>query len=194
MKRICVFCGSASGNKLLYLKLAKQTGSLLAANSIDLVYGGAQVGLMGAVADSAMANGSKAIGVLPRFLSREEIAHPTLTELIMVESMHERKLKMSELADGFMVLPGGYGTLEELFEIVTWAQLGLHEKPIGIVNAENYYGLLIQQLDKMVDEGLLRQANRDILLVASTPDEVLGLMKEFKPIPGNDVMSNVEQT
>lgn len=176
------------------MQLGTQTGRLLADNGIDLVYGGAQVGLMGAVANACMAAGAKAIGVIPVFLSREEIAHHGLTELIMVESMHERKLKMSELADGFMVLPGGYGTLEELFEIVTWAQLGLHNKPIGLVNANGYYTAMVQQLEHMVQEGLLRQSNLDLLQIADTPEAVLQLMKDYQPVAGNDVLSSPEQT
>lgn len=149
---------------------------------------------MGAVADACMAGGAKVTGVIPTFLSRKEIAHHGLTELIVVESMHQRKLKMSELSDGFIVLPGGYGTLEELFEIVTWAQLGLHQKPIGIVNANNYYSLLIAQLHKMVEEGLLRQSNLDLLLVAETPEAVLALMRNYKPAESVDFLSSPEQT
>lgn len=154
---------------------------MLVRENIELVYGGAQVGLMGAVANTVLDGGVAVIGVIPHFLSREEIAHHGLTELIKVDSMHQRKLKMSELADGFITLPGGYGTLEELFEIITWAQLGLHDKPIGVVNAAGYYDFLINQLDHMVTQGLLKQKYRDMLLFADTPDELLQKMRAYEP-------------
>lgn len=176
------------------MRSATEVGQKLAENNIDLVYGGAQVGLMGAVADAVMAKGGKVTGVIPHFLSREEIAHHGLTELIRVESMHERKTKMAELADAFITLPGGYGTLEELFEIITWAQLGLHNKPIGILNLNGYYDCLIAQLDHMVKAGLLRQINRDMLLVADNPIALLKLIKNYQAPPARPLLERDEQT
>lgn len=176
-----MFCASSPGTEPVYRQVAIDTGRLLVQQKLELVYGGAQVGLMGAVANAVLDGGLPVIGVIPHFLSREEIAHHGLTELILVESMHERKLKMSELADGFIALPGGFGTLEELFEIVTWAQLGLHDKPIGIVNVAGYYDFLINQLDHMVTQGLLKAKYRDMLLFADTPEAVLELMRAYEP-------------
>jgi uncharacterized protein (TIGR00730 family) len=143
MKRITVFCGSSSGTEEIYTTQATLLGETLAIRNIELVYGGAKVGLMGAVADGVLNQGGKVIGVLPNFLGAKEIAHPKLTELILVATMHERKTKMNDLCDGVIVLPGGFGTLDELFEMLTWAQLGLHKKPIAILNVDGYYDALI---------------------------------------------------
>lgn len=194
MKKICVFCASTPGHDPIYMNAAKQVGEMLALNNIDLVYGGAQVGLMGAVADAVMAKGGQAIGVIPHFLSREEIAHHSLTELIKVDSMHQRKTQMAELADGFITLPGGYGTLEELCEIVTWAQLGLHKKPIGLLNLNCFYDHFIAQLDHMVQAGLLRQKNRDMLLVADTPETLLQAMQQYQAPDSVPLIETDEQT
>ena len=153
MKRVTVFCGSSSGSEDLYYKQAYMLGSSLAKRGIGVVYGGAKVGLMGAVADGALGAGGEVIGVLPNFLRSKEIAHMGLTELIQVESMHERKLKMNELCDGVIALPGGYGTMEEFFEMITWAQLGLHQKPIALLNINGFYDSLINLVQTMVDHG-----------------------------------------
>lgn len=180
MKSITVFCGSSFGSEEIYKEQATLLGKTLAQNNIQLVYGGANVGLMGAVADGALDRGGKVIGVLPYFLKSKEIAHKQLTELILVETMHERKTKMNELCDGVIVLPGGYGTLEEFFEMITWAQLGLHQKPIGILNIYGFYDDLIRLVQNMVDKGFLKQINRDMLLISNNIDELLEMMRNYK--------------
>lgn len=180
MKSITVFCGSSFGSEDIYKEQAVLLGQTLAKNNIQLVYGGANVGLMGAVADGALAGGGKVVGVLPYFLQSKEIAHKQLSELILVETMHERKTKMNELCDGVIVLPGGYGTLEEFFEMITWAQLGLHQKPIGILNIDGFYDDLISLVENMVDKGFLKQINRDMLLINDTIDELLEIMRNYK--------------
>ena len=169
MQSVCVFCGSSSGFDPAYVDTANALGRLLAAEGLTLVYGGACVGLMGAVADATLAAGGKAVGVLPDFLRRKELAHPKLTELHVVSSMHERKARMAELADGFIALPGGMGTLEEFCEIITWAQLGLHKKPCGLLNVAGYYDGLIAFLDHSARERFVRQEQRDMLVVESDP-------------------------
>ncbi|AZA88389.1 TIGR00730 family Rossman fold protein [Chryseobacterium shandongense] len=185
MKSITVFCGSSFGSEDIYKEQAALLGKTLAKNNIPLVYGGANVGLMGAVADGALDEGGRVVGVLPYFLQSKEIAHKQLTELILVETMHERKTKMNELCDGVIVLPGGYGTLEEFFEMITWAQLGLHQKPIGILNIDGFYNDLINLVQNMVDKGFLKQINRDMLLISDTIDELLEIMINYKaPIVG----------
>jgi len=153
MKSIVVFCGSSSGNMRIYTDIAFSLGEKLAQKNIDLVYGGAQIGVMGAVANGALTAGGKVIGVLPHFLKTKEIEHKGVTEMILVETMHERKLKMHELSDGIITLPGGFGTMEEFFEVLTWGQLGLHNNPIGILNAGGFYNSLIHQINHMVSEG-----------------------------------------
>ncbi|WP_163400335.1 TIGR00730 family Rossman fold protein [Flavobacterium fluviatile] len=180
MKRITVFCGSSFGTEEIYKEQAVILGKTLAEQNIELVYGGANVGLMGAVADGVLNNGGKAIGVLPNFLRSKEIAHLGLTELIVVESMHERKTKMNDLCDGVIALPGGFGTLEELFEMVTWAQLGLHKKPIAILNINGFYNSLIQLTETMVSKGLLKDVNQQMLLVSDDIDDLLDKMKNYK--------------
>jgi uncharacterized protein (TIGR00730 family) len=156
MKSITVFCGSSFGSDEKYKEQATLLGQTLAQQNIQLIYGGANVGLMGAVADGILNEGGKAIGVLPHFLQSKEIAHTQLTELILVESMHERKTKMNDLCDAVIVLPGGYGTLEEFFEMITWAQLGLHKKPIAVLNIDGFYDDLIKLVQMMVDKGFLK--------------------------------------
>lgn len=179
MKRITVFCGSSFGTETIYTEQATLLGKTLAKEKIELVYGGANVGLMGAVADGVLNNGGKAIGVLPNFLRSKEIAHLGLTELILVESMHERKTKMNDLCDGVIALPGGFGTLEELFEMLTWAQLGLHKKPIAILNINGFYDSLIQLTEVMVEKGLLKDVNQQMLLVSDTIDDLLDKMNNY---------------
>jgi len=182
MQSVCVFCGSSSGLDPAYVDAANRLGRALAGEGITLVYGGACVGLMGAVADAALAAGGKAIGVLPDFLRRKELAHPRLTELHVVDSMHERKARMAELSDGFIALPGGMGTLEELFEIITWAQLGLHAKPCGLLNVHRYYDPLIEFVSRMADEGFIKDKHKGLVLAADTPEEMLAAMRAFEPI------------
>lgn len=179
MKRITVFCGSSSGTEMGYKTQAWSVGQMLALNNIELVYGGAKIGLMGAVADGALSNGGKVTGVLPVFLKSKEIAHEQLTELILVDTMHERKTKMNDLCDGIIALPGGYGTLEELFEILTWAQLGLHKKPIGILNVNGFYDALVNLVQTMVDKGFLKQINQQMLLVSDNIEDLLNKMNSY---------------
>jgi uncharacterized protein (TIGR00730 family) len=179
MKRITVFCGSSFGTEEIYKEQATLLGQTLAKQNIELVYGGANVGLMGAVADGILKEGGKAIGVLPNFLRSKEIAHLGLTELILVESMHERKTKMNDLCDGVIALPGGFGTLEELFEMLTWAQLGLHKKPIAILNINGFYDALIELTKVMVEKGLLKDVNQKMLLVSDNIDDLLEQMKNY---------------
>ena len=180
MNRITVFCGSNFGTDNEFEFQAKELGKKLALENIELVYGGANVGLMGAVANGALEESGKVIGVLPSFLKSKEIAHEGLTELILVESMLERKSKMNDLCDGVIALPGGFGTLDELFEMLTWGQLGLHKKPIGILNTNGFYNDLITFLDKMVEKGLLKEVNRNMVLISENIDELLTKMKSYK--------------
>jgi uncharacterized protein (TIGR00730 family) len=180
MKSITVFCGSSFGSDEIYKEQATLLGQTLAKQNIQLIYGGANVGLMGAVADGILLEGGKAIGVLPHFLQSKEIAHQNLTELILVETMHERKTKMNDLCDGVIVLPGGYGTLEEFFEMITWAQLGLHKKPIAILNIDGFYDDLIKLVQTMVDKGFLKQINQEMLLVSDSIDALLEKMRNYQ--------------
>lgn len=190
MQSITVFCGSSSGSKPIYAEQATSLGRTLAQRGITVIYGGAQVGLMGAVADGALAEGGKVIGVIPGFLGRKEIAHSGLTELIVVKSMHERKQEMNELCTGAIALPGGFGTLEELFEMLTWAQLGLHQKPIGVLNVDGYYDDLIRLLQRMVDNGLLKKSNYAMVLVADTIEGLLQKMEDYEPSQETKWMTN----
>ncbi|MGA2277410.1 MAG: TIGR00730 family Rossman fold protein [Terracidiphilus sp.] len=173
LHRVAVYCGSADGNDPSFLVEARSLGAALAAAGMGLVYGGANVGLMGAVADAALAGGAEVIGVLPEVLVGREIAHDGLTHFELVRTMHERKARMSELADAFLVLPGGYGTLEEMLEAVTWAQLGLHSKPVILINTAGYWEELLKFLDSAVDAGFLKQKNRDLLRVAASAKEAV---------------------
>jgi uncharacterized protein (TIGR00730 family) len=179
MKRITVFCGSSFGTEEIYTTQATQLGKTLAKHNIELVYGGANVGLMSAVADGVLNEGGKVIGVLPNFLKSKEIAHEHLTELILVDSMHERKNKMNELSDGVIALPGGFGTLEEFFEMLTWAQLGLHKKPIAILNINGFYDSLMDLVQTMVKKGFLKEVNQKMILVSDDIDELLDKMKKY---------------
>ncbi|GBF49889.1 hypothetical protein LPTSP4_14090 [Leptospira ryugenii] len=181
MKRICVFCGSSSGDQSLYRETAFRLGEAIGERGFSLVYGGANVGLMGAVAEGTLSKGGQVIGVLPNFLQKKEIAHTSLTELLLVESMHERKSKMNELSDGVIALPGGFGTMEELFEVLTWSQLGLLEKPIALLNLNGFYEPLLLLLDQMVKSGFLKQENKEMLLVANSISHVLDQMLAYSP-------------
>jgi uncharacterized protein (TIGR00730 family) len=182
-QRISVFCGSSFGTASVYKDIAFELGRTLAQQNIGLVYGGANVGLMGAVADGALSEKGEVIGVLPHFLQRKELAHTELAELHLVETMHERKLKMNELSDGVIALPGGFGTLEEFFEILTWGQLRLHSKPVALLNAEGFYDTLITFLQETVQKGFLRQENYSILLVGTSPESTLQQMRSYQPSP-----------
>lgn len=179
MKSIVVFCASSFGHDPIFEEQAAKVGQTLAKRSIQLIYGGGRVGLMGTVADGALAAGGEVIGVIPAFLNTKEREHQGVTKLITVDTMHERKRIMNEYAEGIIALPGGFGTLEELFEMITWAQLGLHKKPVGILNTAGYYSHLIQFIDHMVEQGLLRTENRSILLVADTIEGLLEKMENY---------------
>lgn len=180
MKRVTVFCGSSFGTDEIYKTQAILLGNKMADENIGLVYGGANVGLMGAVADGVLEKGGEVFGVLPNFLRSKEIAHDHLTELFLVETMHERKTKMNDLCDGVIALPGGFGTLEEFFEMLTWAQLGLHKKPIAILNIDGFYDSLITFIQTTVDKGFLKQVNQDMLIVSDNIEELLDKMKNYE--------------
>ncbi len=180
IKRIVVFCASSSGHGEVYIQAAKVAGQVFANNDIQLIYGGGRVGLMGVIADAVMEHGGEVIGVIPKFLNSKEIGHTEITELIEVETMHERKAKMNSLCDGVIALPGGFGTLEELFEMITWAQLGLHKKPIGILNVNGYYDHLIALIQHMVDSGLLKKENQEMVLVADNMEKLLEQMDQYE--------------
>ena len=189
MKSIVVFCGSGEGYNEVYREAAEQMGITLAARHIRIIYGGAKVGLMGALADAALDQGGRVIGVIPEFLKTEEVAHEGLTELITVATMHERKLKMHELSDGIIAMPGGWGTMEELFEMLTWGQLGLHSKPVGLLNVNGYYDALKALCDNMVQEGFLNEYVNAMLLVSDSVDELLEKMAAYEPMERPKVMT-----
>lgn len=180
VRRLCVFCGSSMGNLADYRAAAAELGELLARREIGVVYGGASVGLMGTVADSALAAGGEVIGVIPRLLQEKELAHPGLTALHVVDTMHQRKALMAELCDGFIALPGGMGTFEEFFEVLTWGQLGMHRKPCGLLNVAGYYDRLLAFVDQAVVEGFVRREQRGMLLAAQRPAELLALFAAYR--------------
>jgi uncharacterized protein (TIGR00730 family) len=170
---ICVFCGSATGINPVYAEAAKELGQSMASSSIRLIYGGGNIGLMGIVADAVMNNGGEVTGVIPDFLLRREVGHRGITTLEVVDSMHQRKKRMADLSDAFIAIPGGWGTLDELAEILTWRQLGLINHPIGLLNLNNFFTPLLQQMVTMVGEGFLREENLDFLKIGNSPKEVL---------------------
>jgi uncharacterized protein (TIGR00730 family) len=181
VRSICVFCGSNSGHDPAYESAARSLGETLAEAGITLVYGGGRVGLMGVVANAVIDAGGEAIGVIPKSLVEREIAHNNLSGLHVVGSMHERKAMMSDLSEGFIALPGGTGTLEEFFEVLTWAQLGEHGKPCGLLNVAGYYDPLLTVFDHMVDRGFLSETNRSLVLVETEPAALLGRFEEYRP-------------
>lgn len=181
MRRVCVFCGSSPGIRPSYTAAARSLARGLHAAGLGLVYGGAHVGLMGALADEVLAAGGTVTGVIPRALEEREIAHRGLTELHVVETMHERKALMADLSDGFVALPGGMGTLEELFEVLTWGQLGLHRKPTGLLDVGGYFEPLIAFLDRMVGEGFLRPEHRALVLVEPEPEALIAGLATHRP-------------
>jgi uncharacterized protein (TIGR00730 family) len=181
MKRLCVFCGSSFGARPEFALLASEVGALLAERGIGLVYGGGRVGLMGVLADSVLAGGGEVIGVIPKALADWEVAHKNLTDLRIVSTMHERKALMHELSDGFIALPGGLGTYEELFEIATWGQLGIHAKPIGLLDVAGYFDPLKEMIARGVEEQFIRPEHAALLLTASSPIELLDTMVNFQP-------------
>jgi uncharacterized protein (TIGR00730 family) len=179
IKRICVFCGSSLGARPAYKEAAERLGELLAERGIGVVFGGGCIGLMGALADAALRKGGEVIGVIPESLVRREIAHQGVTKLHVVETMHQRKALMADLSDAFIALPGGYGTLEELLEAITWSQLGIQQKPCGLLNVEKYWDGLLAALDHAVDEQFVRPENAQLVLVAQTPERMLERLKEW---------------
>ncbi|MBB3258742.1 hypothetical protein F4827_003611 [Paraburkholderia bannensis] len=179
MKAVCVYCGSSSGAKPVYNEAAQAFGRALVQADLGLVYGGGKVGLMGVIADTVMAEGGRAIGVIPELLLDKEVGHNGLTELHVVPDMHHRKKMMADLSDGFVALPGGAGTLEELFEVFTWAQLGYHHKPVGILNIDGFYDPLITLFEHTVSEGFMRQAYLDMLQIDSDPAALIGKLQRY---------------
>lgn len=185
MKKICVFAGSNLGEREEFQTEARKLGEMLVKNGYELVYGGSCVGLMGEVADEVLKLGGRVTGVMPRGLFRGEIVHEGLTELIEVETMHERKAKMAELADAFIALPGGYGTFEELFEVVCWSQIGIHEKPVGVLNVANFYTPLLQMVEKAAEEGFMNPSNKELIAAGETAEELLSKIENYKrPVMG----------
>ena len=180
-QKICVFCGSNLGIRPVYRTAAEQLASLLVRRGIDLVYGGGNVGLMGVLADTVLASGGKVTGVIPESLMAREVGHLGLTELRVVSSMHERKAVMSDLSDAFIALPGGFGTLEEFCEVVTWSQLGIHERPCGLLNVDGHYDPLLRLFDDAVREGFLHPDNRALVLDDDAPERLLEKMAQFTP-------------
>jgi len=189
LKRVGVFCGSSSGVNALYTEAARAVGRLLCRRGVELVYGGGNVGLMGVLADACLAEGGRVIGVIPQALVDKEVAHQGLTELRVVSSMHERKAAMAELSDAFAALPGGYGTWEELFEMLTWTQLGIQRKACGLLNVNGYYDPLLELADQAVSEGFLREANRELLLSDDEPERLLDRLSrlEHRAQHGRDI-------
>ncbi|MBT8364826.1 MAG: TIGR00730 family Rossman fold protein [Deltaproteobacteria bacterium] len=181
MQSICIFCGSSTGKNSSYTSVAVECGKLLAERKLTLVYGGGNIGLMGEIAHSVINHGGKAIGVIPQFLVEKELVYKDLTEIRVVDTMHERKAMMAELADAFIAMPGGFGTLEETVEVLTWAQLGLHRKPIGLMNIDGYYDYLNNFFDHMVTEGFLMREYKDMLLIREDPAAMLVSLTTFEP-------------
>lgn len=180
MKRLCVFCGSSPGVRPAYVQTARALGALLAARGVGVVYGGASIGVMGAVADGALQAGGEVIGIIPEKLAVREVSHDGLSALHVVDSMHERKALMAELSDAFVALPGGIGTFEELFEVWTWAQLGMHAKPCALLDVEGYYAPLLAFVEHSVAEGFLRPVYRDMLIVADDAESLLSRLADWQ--------------
>lgn len=180
IRKIAVFCGASAGRDDLYRQAAYETGKVLAKEGIGIIFGGGKVGLMGALADGALDNGGEVTGVIPGFLKDKELAHPRVSQLIETETMHERKTKMNELCDGVIALPGGYGTLDELFEMLTWSQLGLHQKPIALLNVNSFFDPLLRMIQTMTDESFLKEVYRDMVLCESEIYPLLQKMQEYK--------------
>ena len=180
MKTIAVYCGSSSGNNVVYKENARATGRFLAQKGIDLIFGGGKVGLMGVLADAALEAGGKVTGVIPGFLQTKEVAHEKLNELIVVENMHARKALIQEMSDGFIALPGGYGTLEEFFEMLTWGQLGLHPKPVGLLNIAGFFDHILASLDHMVQEGFVHKINREMVLCDRKTEDLFEQMQAYR--------------
>lgn len=182
LNKVCVYCGSSSGKDPVFLQAARSMGEEIARRHLTLVYGGGRVGLMGAVARTVLEKGGEVIGVIPKALEEQELAFHDLLELHVVNSMHERKALMAELSDGFIALPGGYGTIEEIFEVLTWVQLGIHAKPCGLLNTGGYYDRLLDFLDHAVAQNFVHQPHRDLFLQAVDPGELLDSFEAYQPV------------
>lgn len=191
-KSICLFCGSRTGADPAYERAADLTGALIARRGWKLIYGGGSVGLMGIVANAVLREGGEAVGVIPKFLATRELLHTGLTELKVVASMHERKAVMADLSGAFLALPGGYGTLEELFEVITWSQLGLHHKPVGLLNVSGYFSPLLQFLDRGFDDGFIREQERRHLIVDDDPERILSTLAAVAPPPDPNLLRCAE--
>lgn len=181
MKSICVYCGSSFGEKPAYAQAARDLANALTKEGIKLVYGGASVGIMGEIANTVLANGGEVIGVIPQALVDKEVSHASLTKLHIVSSMHERKALMAELSDGFIALPGGFGTLEELFEVLTWSQLGFHQKPVALLNVANYYDSLLEFIDQTTQQMFIKPEHRSLLLADIEVEALIDQMRKFVP-------------
>ncbi|MDB5150215.1 MAG: Cytokinin riboside 5-monophosphate phosphoribohydrolase [Mucilaginibacter sp.] len=194
MKSICVFCGANFNGDPILKQAIDQLAEVMVNRDISLVFGGGKVGVMGLIADAVLSKGGKAIGVIPQFLMDKEVGHTGLTELHIVENMHQRKKMMNDLCDGIITLPGGLGTLEEFFEVLTWLQLGLHSSPVGLLNVNGFYDLLLKQLDVMVEQRFLKPANRDMIITSGDPIELVNLMDSFKARPDEVWFKNKDLT
>jgi uncharacterized protein (TIGR00730 family) len=183
MKSICIFCGANFNGDPVLKQAVEQLAEVMVSRDITLVYGGGKVGVMGILADAVLKEGGKAIGIIPQFLMDKEVGHRGLTELHIVENMHQRKQMMNDLSDGIITLPGGLGTLEEFFEVLTWLQLGLHNHPIGLLNVNGYYDFLLKQLDVMVEQKFLKPTNRNLVITSGDPIELVNLMDGFNVTP-----------
>lgn len=194
MKRVCVYCGSSPGNNPAYVQAGRNLGAMMVKRGIGLVYGGAAIGVMGAIANEVLALGGEAIGVIPEALAVKEVSHTNLTEQHVVGSMHERKAMMAELSDGFVALPGGWGTIEEIFEILTWAQLGFHAKPCGLLNIEGYYDGLFEFLNHAVHEGFVKPAYSDLLILENQPADLLDRFSSYQAPKVRKWISDEDET
>jgi uncharacterized protein (TIGR00730 family) len=183
MRRICVFCGSNAGVRSEYAQAARVLAAILAERKLGIVYGGGKVGLMGVLADAAIEQGGEVIGVIPQSLLDKEVGHRGVTQLLVVETMHERKARMNDLSDAFIALPGGFGTLDEFFEVLTWAQLGIHRKPCALLNVAGYYDSMLAMLDHAVAERFLRTAHRELVIADTDPVQLLQRLSAFSPVP-----------
>ncbi|MCG8407344.1 MAG: TIGR00730 family Rossman fold protein [Phycisphaerales bacterium] len=192
LSRLCVFCGSNSGANAIYRTVAVEFGEMLAREGITLVYGGGNVGLMGIIADAVLHHDGRVIGVIPHGLARKEVVHTGLTELHRVDTMHQRKAMMADLADGFVALPGGLGTLDEMFEILTWAQIGIHSKPCAFLNIDGYYDKLFSFLDELVEQQFVKPEHRALALVTDDHREVLQRLRQYEP-PHTEKWFNIDQ-
>ena len=183
MKSICVFCGANFNGDPVLAEAVDQLAQVMVSRNMSLIFGGGRVGVMGMMADAILKKGGKAIGVIPEFLLNKEVGHTGLTQLHVVENMHQRKQMMNDLCDGIITLPGGFGTLEEFFEVLTWLQLGLHQKPIGVLNVNGFYDFLLKQMDVMVEQQFLKPVNRELVLTSTNPTELVNLMDGFDAKP-----------